>query len=391
MRGAVTTGLMAAVVALGGCISVSEGTPPPLPAVPGVSRTSPEGIHLYVANLDGSGIRRLTRGESGEPRPSGTERRGRSRCDTRRPLRDAAPGVESEGAIEVFAPGGSHIRRIATPVERRPAGVVAGFASDRVRLEHRDRGAMAVRDQLNRGPLGNGEVRALSERAAAEHAGRARLVARRPPDRLLTNVAPARGDLRELSVIGADGSGERRLTHDLDEESEPHWLDDDRLLFQQLVPPQPGDSRPLSVIDADGGKPRVAVEGLYYSYPAVSPDGRRVAVAGTLDVPGAPRLNLHVARLGGKPQKIAPDLVLDRPTWSPDGKQIAFASGSRVIAVRRDGSGRRVLVELAGRMIREVAWSPDGRRIAFTTGTPVTPSPTRPTPRPIQPTPPGHE
>ena len=371
MRGGVTLTLVLAGVGAGGCIAGDdEGSPPPRPAVPGVS-DAPTGVHLYVANLDGSGIRRLTRGESVSLGPVWAPSGRAIAVRTSRRQRDAAPGARPEGAIEIFAPDGRHIRRIGAP---EATGRVA-WSPDSLRLAYIVNppprqagrpGSLVVR------PVGGGGARTISKRARPHVQDGP---AWSPDGRRIAfpSLAPPPTN-RDLAVVGADGSGERRLTRDESEDTEPHWVDDDRVLFQQLIlPPRPGDSRQLVVVDADGGRPRVAVAGLDYSYPAASPDGRHVAVTGTLDVPSSPRLNLHVARLGGRAKRIAPDLVLARPTWSPDGKQIAYATGSRVVAVRRDGSGRRVLVELAGREIREVAWSPDGRRIAFTTGTPMTP------------------
>jgi tricorn protease len=382
MRVGVTSVLVLAAAVAGGCISGDDdGSPPPLPAVPGVSG-SPDGLHLYVANLDGSGIRRLSTGRTVNLGPVWAPS---GRAIAVRTSREAGGGAENRVAtsIEVFAPDGRKIRRIETPdatgrVAWSPDSLRFAYVVNPPPRQGSRPGSLVAR------PVGGGGPSTISERArphvqdgpAWSPDGRRIAFASVAPAPTQPN-APAgapRPSVNELSVVGADGRDERRLTDNgQPEESEPAWLDDDRVLFLQLVPSnQPGPSRRMLVADAGGGSPRVVLPGLDYTYPALSPDRRSVALVGTTD-PRSGGLHLRVARIGAEPKQVAPDPALDRPTWSPDGRQIAFASGSRVIAVRPDGSDRRVVVELAGRMIREVAWSPDGKRIAFTTGGPITP------------------
>ena len=291
-----------------------------------------------------------------------------------------APSVVNLSAAKFDDPGGDTPGRLQFKIVTPPA--------------HGTLGQLVVQ------PLGRGGRRVLSERARLDTAdGPAwspdgRRIAfpatvLRPPLRGRRDIAPPA--LPELFVVGADGRGERRLTRDEHEEGEPHWLDGERVLFQQRVyPPGPGPSRRVQVAGADGGSSRTVVRDLFYWIPSVSPDRRWVAAAAVYRDQGS-RLRLYVARVGGRLKQVVPGMVVERPTWSPDGREVAFASGSRVFAVRRDGSGLRLLVELAGRLIRDIAWSPDGKRIAFTSGTPAPPEPTRPPTRPVQPVPPGHE
>ena len=398
MRGGVTSTLVLAAIVVGGCVSGDDdGASPPLPAVPGVS-DSPQGVHLYVANLDGSGIRRLTRGESVRRAPVWAPSGRAIAVVSTRSRTEAAPGADPEVAIEVLAPDGRHIRRI--PVSSGTGRVAWSPDSLRLAFISPARSRHGTLGQLVVHPLGRGGGRVLSERARSDTTdGPAwspdgRRIAfpanvLRPPLRGRDDVAPPA--LPELFVIGADGRDERRLTRGLHEEGEPHWLDDERVLFQQRVAPAgPGPSRRVLVTAPDGGTPRIVTAGLYYWIPSVSPDGRWVAAAAVSGDQNS-RLRLYVARVGGRLKQVVPGMVVERPTWSPDGREVAFASGSRVFAVRRDGRGLQLLVELSGREIRDIAWSPDGKRIAFTSVTPAAPEPTRPPSRPVQPTPPGHE
>lgn len=70
-------------------------------------------------------------------------------------------------------------------------------------------------------------------------------------------------------------------------------------------------------------------------------------------------------------RRVTGDTVWEEdPTWSPDGRKIAFAGtpprGSRrdIYVVNADGSGLRKLL-LNDSDNREPEWSPDGSRIAF--------------------------
>jgi Tol biopolymer transport system component len=59
------------------------------------------------------------------------------------------------------------------------------------------------------------------------------------------------------------------------------------------------------------------------------------------------------------------------PVWAPDGRRIAYVDVPRrgvfrVVSVRPDGTGRKVLVRGARRLRSDPDFSPDGRRPAFT-------------------------
>ncbi|HEU5041656.1 MAG TPA: protein kinase [Gemmatimonadales bacterium] len=104
--------------------------------------------------------------------------------------------------------------------------------------------------------------------------------------------------------------------------------------------------------------------------PAVSPDGRRLALS--ISRIEADVWRLPVAPASGKPTG-APEAVVattrveSRPAWSPDGRTIAFNSdrlGDMNIWLRGpDGADRRITHGPGGDY--QPNWAPDGRTIAF--------------------------
>ena len=164
----------------------------------------------------------------------------------------------------------------------------------------------------------------------------------------------------EIYVMNADGSNQRRLTHDGPDgvqnaggdvfDHGPAWSPAGATIAYLksvkgavdvwLMRPDGTDQRALT---ADGGTK---------THLQWSPDGSRVVyeLAGTaFALPAA----------GGAPVRLAGGVGL---TWSPDATRIAYVTGEGLWVAAADGSGpARLTTQPAG----IPAWSPDGTRIAF--------------------------
>lgn len=163
--------------------------------------------------------------------------------------------------------------------------------------------------------------------------------------------------------MDADGTGRRRLTSDrklLD--SYPAWSPDGRrIAFTANL----GTRTVVDVINADGtGRERLTAGGGDDAMPAWSPDGTTIALDDNISG--------HVDLISVDGQRRRP-LIPKRaslPAWSPEGNEIAFVSGDgRRLALT---SGDIYVVDVNGGhqqlLARDgtfPAWSPDGTKIAF--------------------------
>jgi hypothetical protein len=190
-----------------------------------------------------------------------------------------------------------------------------------------------------------------------------------PDGRKLLFVSELNGS-RDVWVADPDGENAVPLTDDPGIEDQPAWSPDSRQIVYAAFPKE-GGSFDLWVVNADGsGRRRLTTTAANEIFPAWHPNGELIAyvtdAAGSLDIY---TINVHDGRTN--PLIATPDHEA-RPAWSPDGTKIAFARwparGSSVNATlwlaNADGT---VPVELTGAPAPAVhpAWSPDGRTLAF--------------------------
>ncbi len=168
----------------------------------------------------------------------------------------------------------------------------------------------------------------------------------------------------EIYVMNADGSGQTRLTNDLEWHSLPRWSPNgQRIAFQSY---REGNWQ-IYVMNADGsGQTGLTDESRSSSELSWSPDSQRIAFRSTRDGNN----EIYVMNADGSAQtRLTDDAANDRfPSWSPDGQRIAFYSyrdeNWDIYVMNADGSAQTRLTDNPARDIRP-SWSPDGRHIAF--------------------------
>lgn len=175
----------------------------------------------------------------------------------------------------------------------------------------------------------------------------------------------------EIYVINADGGGERRITHSPNVfDADPTWSPDGKNIAFRRVDWRRGDDEnelsEIYVMNADGrGLRRLTNNAVEDSFPAWSPDGKKIAFTSARDG----QREIYMMNPDGSGQRRLKRSRFDSllPAWSPDGKKIAYMEGTgdftaTIYAMNADGSVPRRVVRGQG---QSPTWSPDGRRIAF--------------------------
>lgn len=174
------------------------------------------------------------------------------------------------------------------------------------------------------------------------------------------------GNTSEIFISDYDGHGAIQLTKDNSIVSAPSWGPAHKFIVYNSYRSGFPD---IYLIDLETGTRKVIARypGSNIS-PAVSPDGKRVAMI--LSKGGSP--NLYVANIDGSGLQ---QLTNTRegessPCWSPDGKTICFVSrvgGSPALyTIPSTGGQMRRLPTIGVSNVTEPDWSPDGKMIAFT-------------------------
>lgn len=183
--------------------------------------------------------------------------------------------------------------------------------------------------------------------------------------------------LLPLALVACAGSSN-------DEETEPRPASVPNQLQQQRITfvSRRGRELEIFVMNADGSSQRQLTSGededafaVQDDFPALSPDGRRIAFTRTLPRKGEPLAStreLYVMNADGSKSR---RLTRNRreefgPDWLPDGRVIFLSCvlakeppGCDLVAIRPNGTRERQLADLGFTL--DVAVSPDGRRIAY--------------------------
>jgi len=170
------------------------------------------------------------------------------------------------------------------------------------------------------------------------------------------------GDVPQLRIMGADGTGGKQLSVDGNEHFDPAVSPDGRYIVWSS---SPTGRRHIWRMDIDGANPRQLTSGSNEWQPEYTPDGKWLVYQ-------AMGYSLWKTPTdGGAPTQLTGGLS-SRPAIALDGKWVAFnrldeASGQWRIAVIRfeGGSPHKIFNVPSSSIYRAIRWTPDGRGVAY--------------------------
>jgi TolB protein len=197
------------------------------------------------------------------------------------------------------------------------------------------------------------------------------------PDGTRIAFVSGRGSSQEIYLMNADGTHETPLTNNHGENLQPAWSPDGRRIafvrnvYRDYMNPgygHDGNGQFLNifVIDSDGSGERELLGGSrsYYS-PSWAPDGQRIVFLDGDDIYIMNRDGAQIKNLTDSGNLKSANF----PAISPDGRRVAFTffqgDGDELFLMNIDGSGKTQLTKDSKGSIFTPAWSPDGRQIAF--------------------------
>ncbi|HIM23732.1 MAG TPA: hypothetical protein EYM30_05985, partial [Verrucomicrobia bacterium] len=228
----------------------------------------------------------------------------------------------------------------------------------------------AVYDHVKRGFILNKRYRGGSLRLLAHtFANNAVEAITGSPGIGLTKIAfrQVHGRNTEIHVADFDGHNATRLTHDNSIAAGPEWTPNNDTLYYYSYRRHNPDIYSHNL--QTGARQTVARYSGSNISPAVSPDGRRVAMV--LSKAGSPDIWVGSANGTGLRRLTTTKEAESSPCWSPDGRWICFVSraGGRtaLYKIPANGGAMSRIRTIGAFNATEPDWSPDGKAIVFTT------------------------